>query len=266
MQKLQLFAPEERAAIDDRYGDLLLYEVIRGASFRLGEKAATLALHPAEVFYHALCSVDNLRAMNRIRAKAFCQDELWPELAAYFREHTPTAAPEDVSRAIVTIMQATAEILLRSKAYGSVTQVAGIRMQIQRNAPSLSVEVSYEFGKSIRDYGEGEFEAEVRDYWAGQQVLSEEIDSLLDSLAVEEPWQTRARRAGWTPPAEECQNVLCDSAKPTYEVHVHGDWRTGNETMIDKNYAPVVDNHDDGKIMLAGKQPKQLKGYGDSHK
>ena len=262
MQRIQLFAQEERQGIENRYEGSNLYEYLRGAFHRMGSHAVVLGLHPTEGFYHVMCTVDFLRSMDRRNALIYCHNELTGDLEGYFREHTPALPDEDKRLAVSTILQGTAELLLRS-GQPQWTSIAGaLKLQVEKTAPELVSELNLEFSRGFRYYSDEEVAGCIGEYLDGESVISLEIDAMLESISVEELWQTRARRAGWMPPVEGEDNpkLLCESQIPAY----------GNTLTVGGRQIGLPANAPGGINFFLGDQVNEKKvnikdNYGDNY-
>ena len=203
-----LFSKAERDAVEDSFGDELLYGALEGTTHRVMNGAEVFRLHPAELFYQVFFILDRLKGMPPGQQRAYCGDELWAELYGYLLHDRVPSAPEgDVRLAVSTIMQAVAELLVRSDAPRYVSTAAAIQYRLVRQAgvfyrgagdianrgacgisagvagggvdvPSLG----QEFSTGFRPIDRQELARAVRAYMQGARLYSEEIEQLLDGL------------------------------------------------------------------------------------
>lgn len=130
-----LFSKAERDAVEDSFGDELLYGALEGTTHRVMNGAEAFRLHPAELFYQVFFILDRLKGMPPGRQRAYCGDELWAELYDYLLHDRVPSAPEgDVRLAVSTIMQAVAELLVRSDDPRYISTAAAIQYRLVRQA------------------------------------------------------------------------------------------------------------------------------------
>lgn len=178
-----LFRKEERTAVEDRFLDDSLYDALAGATRRVMQQADAFRLHPSELFYHAFLTLDWLKGQTAERQQTHCQEELWAELDDYLRqEKAVEASDHDIRLTICTIMQAVAELLVRSRECRYIALAAALKRQIAHHLPSASQVLDREFGRSLSHLDGETLAHDLSGYLSGNRLCSDEIDLLLDGL------------------------------------------------------------------------------------
>jgi len=178
-----LFRKEERVAVEDKYADTLLYDALAGTCRRLMNGAEKFRLHPSELFYQTFVTLDWLKGKPLDKQKAYCNDELWDELYDYLCfEKGIKDADEDVRLAICCIMQAVAELLIRSKDGRYTMIAASLKRQIEHHVPDVVTMLDREFRRGFGSIDADELGSTICEYQEGDELYSVEIDKMLDAL------------------------------------------------------------------------------------
>lgn len=179
-----LFRKEERVAVEDKYGENVLYDVLSGTCRRLMNNGARkFRLHPTELFYQTFFTLDFLKGKQLDRQKTYCNNELWDELYDYFcHEKGIEGADEDVRLAIACVMQAVTELLIRSGDSCYTRVAAVLKLQIERHSQDTVNMLDREFRKGFHSIDAGKLASTLCDYLQGDVLYSAEIDEMLDGL------------------------------------------------------------------------------------
>jgi len=177
-----LFRKAERDAVEDRFGDNSLFEALRVPCAALMNEAASFALHPSDLFYHVLFTIDDMKSRGLVESKRYFDKALWDDLLSHFRENAGDEYLEEEKRAVCEVMYAVSFVLIWSEK-SSYTSLAGMLMrQIEIHMPSYADGVEKKFkdgfmmvrGNSLRD--------SIAEYLDSEELISLQIEQLLDEL------------------------------------------------------------------------------------
>ena len=194
-----LFKPNERLLVEEKFLDTAAYDFLKGACERLmdercnddlpnveggllehGESEARL--HPAELFYQCFFILDTLKCKKPTLRVAYCNERAWDELSGYFRDNGFSWSLARQQLIIGSIIQGTAELLLRASRE-HLSEAAALKRLIQRHAPLLVKALDQAYRSSLRSMDEEELVCMMGEYMeAEEKMYSEEINEWLDEL------------------------------------------------------------------------------------
>ena len=177
-----IFRKEERIAVEDKYGDNITYDAIKGACLRVMSDASEFRLHPSELFYLTFFAIDCLKGFEYRKQVDYCNNDFWYELEDYLSYEKEIGNAADVERAICLNMQAVAELLVRSRDSHYTAMAGALKLQIESHRSDLSDELDTEFSKSFHSVDADELAMFMAGYMEGGDAYSKVIDEMLDSL------------------------------------------------------------------------------------
>lgn len=176
MKIQHLFCKEECEAVEDDYGMHIVYRAFRSPCLVVANEAKTFALHPSDLFYHCLFTMDYLKQLSYEEKEGHCKYEFRENLFNHFKKKMKDADEDELTLAVCMVMQAVAEWLIRS---GSeyLPLVGILKGQMEANV-SLKLNTLFRNGfKCVK-------ETEIADYMAAymtseEEWISEELEHLL---------------------------------------------------------------------------------------
>ena len=187
MKIQHLFCKEECEAVEDSYGHHIVYRAFRSPCLAVANEAKTFALHPSDLFYHCLFTMDYLKQLSYEERKGYCKYEIKEGLCIHFKKKAQDADKDEIELAVCMVMQAVAEWLIRS---GSeyLPVVAMLKEQMDASV-SLKLNTFFRHGfqcvkeKEIADYMDAYMISE--DEWISEELehllYDEKDETLLDS-------------------------------------------------------------------------------------
>ena len=186
MKTQHLFCNDDCKAVEDKYGDHIVYRAFRAPCLSIGRETRTFSIHPSDLFYQCFYTVDKLRSKTANEGKGYCTYELYNELEDYIYQKVSDADDEEVSLAVCTILQAVAEFLIHS---GSEFYTLAALVK-EKMPEETSLKLNNLFRQGFRCVNEEEATRFMADYMKSDECLTEEIQALLDEQ--EEPLQAEA--------------------------------------------------------------------------
>lgn len=181
-----LFAQEERLAVEDKYAGDIVYDALAGTCRRIMIGAgAVFKLHPTELFYQVFYLIDEFREADYDWQLAYSAHEVWYDLLDYLRDDKGVdATDDDMNLCISTICWATAEVLGRSgmQELGPVAEKL-LQAAYHVGIP-LRVNMEREFRHGFSGSDADAIACYMRSYWHGSSSYTDEINKLLDGLAL----------------------------------------------------------------------------------
>ena len=123
-----LFRKEEREAVEDKFCDELVFEAMRVPCQAMMNEAKTFAMHPSELFYHVLFTIDDIRSRTLVAAQRYCDKALWDDILSDIRDKAEYCDQEEVSRVVGMILYGTAMVLIWS-GKPAYTSISGVLMK-----------------------------------------------------------------------------------------------------------------------------------------
>ena len=177
-----LFRKAERNAVEDKFGNSILFEALRMPCTALMNEAASFALHPSDLFYHVMFTIDEMKSRGVVESKRYFEKALWDDLLSNFREHAGDEHLEEEKRAVSEVMYAVSFVLLWSgkSAYTSLAGMLMRQVEIHMSGYADSVEKKFKDGftmargTTLRD--------DIVEYLDSEMQISLQIEQLLDEL------------------------------------------------------------------------------------
>lgn len=177
-----LFRKAERNAVEDKFGDSILFEALRVPCTALMNEAASFALHPSDLFYHVMFTIDEMKSRGVVESKRYFEKTLWDDLLSNFREHAGDEHLEEEKRAVCEVMYAVSFVLLWSERSAYTSLVGMLMRQIEIHVPGYADGVEKKFkdgftmarGTALRDA--------IVEYLDSEMQISLQTEQLLDEL------------------------------------------------------------------------------------
>lgn len=183
MPILEYFKKDVRRALEEKLADDSMFRSIRGTCLRVMNDAKEIKLHPTELYYLAFCVIDRMKGQSTSQAEFYSKDEAWYEYDEVLRDIYGGDSDRERHSALALIIQTCAEWLLRSRDMSRLGIVSNLKLQIAYHiSEEFSQRLDEEFRRGFCCVDEEEFAGLVYDYLQGERLISEEIDSLLDSM------------------------------------------------------------------------------------
>lgn len=183
MPILEYFKKDVRRALEEKLADDCMFRSIRGTCLRVMNDAKEIKLHPTELYYLAFCVIDSMKGQSTSQAEFYSKDEAWYEYDEVLRDIYGGDSDHERYSALALIIQTCAEWLLRSRDMSRLGIVPNLKLQIAYHiSEEFSRRLDEEFRRGFCCVDEEEFAGLVYDYLQGERLISEEIDSLLDSM------------------------------------------------------------------------------------
>ena len=203
-----LFRKEEIIAVEDKFGDDLLFEALTPCK-AIKNEARTFALQPGELYYNVLFNIDDMKTKGILEYQRYCNKALWDDMLSDFLDKADDVDREEVERAVGIVMFATATVLIRS-GLPKYTSIASVL--IRRTEEHLSdfcdiLQRKFESGFSIID--KVAIQKSIADYLESERNISAEIEQTWDELVYSS-----------TPSVQH--DVIDEYDVPLDKAHVHG--------------------------------------------
>ena len=191
MTMRHLFRKEVKEAVEDKYGDELVYEALRVPSQWMMTEARTFALWPCELYYHVLFTIDDIRSRNILEAQRYCDKALWDDIMSDIIDKVEECDVAEVNNAVGMIFYGTAMMLIWSgkTEYTSIAGVLMEQVEMYLDGPYMICE-KFKDGFSIPDATA--LRRSIAEYLDSDRELSAEIDELIVKTPYpsERQWQT----------------------------------------------------------------------------
>lgn len=176
MKIQHLFCKEECEAVEDDYGNHIVYRAFRAPCLSLGRETRTFSIHPSDLFYQCFYTLDELKSKTASEGKGYCAYELFNELENYVNRKVSDVDEEEVKLAVCAILQAVAEFLVHSgREFYTLAEL------VKEKIPGeISLKLDNLFRQGFRCVNEEEATRFMVAYMKSNQCLSEEIHALLD--------------------------------------------------------------------------------------
>lgn len=172
-----------RRALEEKLAEDSMFSSIRGTCLRVMNDAKEIKLHPTELYYLACCVIDRTKGQSISQAESYSMYEAWYEYDEVLRDIYGGVSEHERHSALALIMQTCAEWLLRSRDMSRLGIVSNLKLQIAyHTSEEFSGRLDEEFRRGFCGVDEDRFAGIVYDYLQGERLISEEIDSLLESM------------------------------------------------------------------------------------
>ena len=179
-----LFRREEREAVEDKFCEEPIYEAMRVPCQAMMNEAQTFALHPSELFYHVMFTIDDIRSRKLTAAQRYCDKAIWDDILSDIRDKAEECDQEEVNHVVGMILYGTAMVLIWS-GKPTYTSVIGVLMkQVEAHVPDYTDKMNKKFndGFSIPDVGA--LRQSIADYLDSERQISAEMDELMDAIPL----------------------------------------------------------------------------------
>ena len=177
-----LFRREEREAVEDKFGDEPVYEAMCVPSQALMNEAQTIALHPSELFYHVMFTVDDIKSRTLEAAQRYCAKALWNDILSDIRDKADDCDQEEIKHVVGLILYGTAMILIWS-GKAKYTSIASVLMrQVEANVPDYTDRMSRKFNDGFSLPDATALRQSIAVYIDSERQMSAEIEDTLDEV------------------------------------------------------------------------------------
>lgn len=175
MKMQHLFCKEEYEVIEDEFGHHIVYRAFRSPCLVAGNEARTFALHPADLFYQCLFTMDYLKGISLKEKIGHCKYEMREGLVRLMKNKVQHADTDEINLAVGMVMQAIAEWLLRSGSqYLPLVEILKGQME-----PGISLKLNTLFRHGFECVDEEEMTDYMNGYMVSDEWLSEELVELV---------------------------------------------------------------------------------------
>lgn len=181
---MNLFSPEERDAVEDKYGDTPPYAMAENVCRRCLADRHTFTLHPSELFYLVFYVIDTLRGKTPKDARRFA-DNCYAEHVDYLRHDKQTGASDaDLHAAVVAVLHTTVQWVLDSGARRWLWVASSLEAQVARRHEVDLVAFVGAFAGCVDVEGD-ERRLFMNRYMTATSLISQEINDMLDAMDEE---------------------------------------------------------------------------------
>lgn len=179
-----LFRKEEREAVEDKFCDELVFEAMRVPCQAMMNEAKTFAMHPSELFYHVLFTIDDIRSRTLVAAQRYCDKALWDDILSDIRDKAEYCDQEEVSRVVGMILYGTAMVLIWS-GKPAYTSISGVLMkQVEAHVPDYADKMSKRFNDGFSIPDATALRQSITDYLESERQISAEIEEVMDEIPL----------------------------------------------------------------------------------
>ena len=171
-----LFCKEECETVEDEYGHHIVYRAFRSPCLVVANEARTFALHPSDLFFQCLFTMDYLKQISYEEKEGHCKYEFREELYGHFKKKVKGADEGEIALAVCMVMQAVAEWLIRcGSAYLPLVGILKAQME-----ESVSMRLNTLFRHGFQCVKEKELTDYMAAYMTSEEEwISEELEHLL---------------------------------------------------------------------------------------
>lgn len=182
--KKKLFSPEQRKAVEDRFGDDLLYRALKDTSLGIiRQTMKDFCLAPSEFFCLMFYAIDTLRRMDNFRLRGvFCSHDLWYELQTYLLDNHEVEYAADVDACCAAICWMSAELLKLAGTPYSATDCLELQDSANRAELLRGFDFCTEFNLIFERADKDQLVKYMKDYLSGDVFYSDEIFKMLSAL------------------------------------------------------------------------------------
>ena len=182
MKMKHLFRREEREAVEDKFSDELLYEAIQVPCQALMNEAQTIALHPSELYYHVMFTVDYIKFRKLVWAQNYCDKAIWDDILSDMRDKTEDCDQDEIKLVVGMILYGTAMFLIWS-GKSKYTSVIGLLMkQVESHLPDYTDKISKKFNDGFSIPDADALRQSISDYLESEREISVEIEDVIDKI------------------------------------------------------------------------------------
>lgn len=182
--KKKLFSPEQRKAVEDRFGDDLLYRALKDTSLGIiRQTMKDFCLAPSEFFSLKFYAIDTLRRIDDFRLReVFCSHDLWYELQTYLLDNQEVEYAADVDACCAAICWMSAELLKLAGTPSSATDCLELQDSANRAELLRGFDFCTEFNLIFERADKNQLVKYMKDYLSGDVFYSDEIYKMLSAL------------------------------------------------------------------------------------
>jgi len=179
-----LFRKEEREAVEDKFGDELVFEAMRVPSQAMMNEAHTIALHPSELFYHVMYTIDDIRLRKLVAAQRYCDKALWDDVLSNIRDKAEDCEQDEVNHVAGMILYGTAMVLIWS-GQPTYSSIAGALMkQVEMHVPDYTDKMSKRFNDGFSIPYAKALRQSIAHYLDSERQMSDEIGQVMDAITM----------------------------------------------------------------------------------
>lgn len=179
-----LFRREEREAVEDKFCEEPIYEAMRVPCQAMMNEAQTFALHPSELFYHVMFTIDDIRSRKLTAARRYCDKAIWDDILSDIRDKAEDCDQEEVNHVVGMILYGTAMVLIWS-GKPTYTSVIGVLMkQVEAHIPDYTDKMNKKFNDGFSIPEVGTLRQSIADYLDSERQISVEMDELMDAIPL----------------------------------------------------------------------------------
>lgn len=179
-----LFRREEREAVEDKFCEEPIYEAMRVPCQAMMNEAQTFALHPSELFYHVMFTIDDIRSRKLTAARRYCDKAIWDDILSDIRDKAEDCDQEEVNHVVGMILYGTAMVLIWS-GKPTYTSVIGVLMkQVEAHIPDYTDKMNKKFNDGFSIPEVGALRQSIADYLDSERQISVEMDELMDAIPL----------------------------------------------------------------------------------
>ena len=185
---MNLFNPRESDAVEDKWGLTPLFDMAESVCNRCLASCRTFRLHPSELLYQCLYIIDTLRGTPRQRSRRWTAEQ-YSQLTPYMKHHNLTGVSDaDLNTNVALILHTTACWLLDASGWTWAARLLEEQIAEHSDGSTAALIQGFEEYLEVPSVERQQF---IGEYMNGNAVISQEIDDLLDSLAIQHsPQQT----------------------------------------------------------------------------
>lgn len=182
--KKKLFSPEQRKAVEDRFGDDLLYRALKDTSLGIiRQTMKDFCLAPSEFFSLKFYAIDTLRRIDDFRLReVFCSHDLWYELQTYLLDNQEVEYAADVDACCAAICWMSAELLKLAGTPSSATDCLELQDSANRAELLRGFDFCTEFNLIFERADKNQLVKYMKNYLSGDVFYSDEIYKMLSAL------------------------------------------------------------------------------------
>lgn len=168
--------------VEESYGINIVYQAFRSPCLAVANEAKTFALHPADLFYECMWSIDYLKQISYEEKEEYFNDFLESTIK-HFKKEVKNVDEDEIALAVCMVMQALAEWLIRSG--NEFLPLVKILKEQMGTSVSLKLNTLFQHGLQCVK------EKEIADYMAAYMTseddwISEELEYLLYGMEFDE--------------------------------------------------------------------------------
>ncbi len=182
----RLFQQKEKYAVEEKFANNIVFSTMRNAAIRLYNQNRDTALNAPELFYQVFCTLDTIKSKPIIAAQRYCSHDLWDELIDYLFNERDTDNQSVIRENATAIMAVSAIILIWSNDPTFASISSALLLNPEHEMPDYTKTILNQFRLSFRDADQESLSKYISEYMHSEEILSEELNELLDSLPVDD--------------------------------------------------------------------------------